>query len=87
MLVRLEDVACRHAKYLCWPHELIITHRAPSNPRVFGFQRTHSQHRAGLSGSVAILGMGVPTVLGTVPKLATGSHRVGLQGLFYLNTY
>ena len=42
---------------------------------------------AGLSGSVAMFGMGVPTVLGTVPKLATGSHRVGLQGLFYLTTY
>ena len=74
MLVRQEDVARRYAislSNLCWLHELIITHRAPSNPRVFGYQRTHSQHRAGLSGSVTILGTGVPTVLGTVPKLAS----------------
>ena len=74
MLVREEDVACRYAislSNLCWLHELIVTHRAPSNPRVFGFQCTHGQHRAGLMEAVTILGMGVPTVLGTVPKLAS----------------
>jgi len=38
---------------------------------VFGYQRTHGQHRAGLMEAVTILGMGVPTVLGTVPKLAS----------------
>ena len=35
MLVRQEDVACRHAisqSNLCWLHELIITHRLPGNP-------------------------------------------------------
>ena len=56
---------------LCWLHKLIMTHKAPSSPRVFGSQRTHCQHRAGLSVSVAILGTGVPTVLNTVPKLAS----------------
>ena len=74
VLVKQEDVACRHAislSNLCWLHKLIITPRVPSSPHVFGFQCTHSQHRAGLSGSVAIHGMGVPTVLGTVPKLAS----------------
>ena len=38
MLVRQEDVACRYAISLsnhCWLHELIITHRVPSNPRVW----------------------------------------------------
>ena len=74
MLVRQEDVACRYSISLsnfCWLHELIITHRAPSNPRVFGFQRTQGQHRVGLMEAVTILGTGVPTVLGTVPKLAS----------------
>ena len=74
MLVRQEDVACRYAislSNLCWLHKLIITHRAPSNPHVFGYQRTHGQHRAGLMEAVTILGTGVPTVLGTVPKLAS----------------
>ena len=74
VLVRQEDMACRYAiglSNLCWLHKLIVTHRAPSSPRVFGFQRTHSQNRAGLSGSVAILGTAVPTVLSTVPKLTS----------------
>ena len=77
VLVMSEDVAHRYAislSNLCWLHELIITHRAPSNPRVFGFQHTHGQHRAGLSGSVTILGTGVPIVLGTVPELASSSY-------------
>ena len=74
MLVRQEDVACRYAislSNLCWLHELIITHRAPSNPRVFGFQHTHGQHKAGLVEAIRILGTGVPTMLGTVPNLAS----------------
>ena len=74
MLVRQKDVAGRYAislSNLCWLHELIITHRALSNPCVFSFQHTHGQHRAGLMEAVTILGMGVPTVLGTVPRLAS----------------
>jgi len=74
VLVRQEDVACRYAislSNLCWLHELIITHRVPSNPHVFGFRRTHYQHRAGLMEAVTILGTGVPSVPGTVPKLAS----------------
>ena len=63
VLVRQEDMACMHAislSNLCWLHQLIMTHKVPTNPRVFGFQRTHCQHRAGLSGSVAIFGTAVP---------------------------
>ena len=80
-LVRQEDVACRYAislSYLCRLHELIITRRAPSNPRVFGFQRTQCQHRGGLMEAFAILVTGVPTVLLEATKVAHKAYSTSL---------
>ena len=72
MRVRQEDVACRYAISLS---NLLLASQSSSllieaqvTHGCFGF---HCQHRVGLSGSVAILGTGVPTVLGTISKLAS----------------
>ena len=74
VLVRQEDVACRYAislSNLCWLHELIITHRAPSNPRVW--LSTYSQPaQSGTKWkpSQYLVRVYQPCVLGTIPKFA-----------------